>query len=293
MPRELGVGSWDFLLIDLHLHTTASDGTLAPRDLVARASAAGLTTISVTDHDTTSGLAEAQAAATSLEMTLIPGIEITAVEAGRDVHVLGYFFDAESKVLAEFLGEQRADRWRRVREMCRRLADMGFAIDVEALADGAASRSGRSIGRPAIADALVRAGHARDRDDAFNRLIGRDSPAYVPRVGIGASDVIGIIQRAGGIASLAHPVLAGIDHVIPALASRGLAALEARHSDHSPDVEAHYRTLAASLGLAVSGGSDFHGDGLSNAAALGVVTLSAADFAAFASRADKWRQTPR
>lgn len=272
-------------MIDLHLHTTASDGTLAPRDLVARASAAGLTTISVTDHDTTAGLAEARTAADTLGMTFVPGIEITAVEAGRDVHVLGYYLDPESTTLEGFLRAQRADRLRRVREMCDRLRAMRFEIDPAGLFDRIADRAGRSVGRPAIADALVRAGHARDREDAFQRLIGRGSPAYVPRHGVAAGDVVDIIHDAGGIASLAHPGLAGIDDMIPALASRGLAALEARHADHSPEVEAHYRALASRLGLAVSGGSDFHGDGTQNAAALGAVTLSTDDFAALTSRA--------
>jgi 3',5'-nucleoside bisphosphate phosphatase len=280
-------------VIDLHLHTTASDGALAPRDLVARAADAGLRTISVTDHDTTGGLAGARDAAEALGVTLIPGIEITAVEAGRDVHVLGYFFDPGSRAFSDFLREQRSDRLRRVREMCRRLSALGFAVSTENVVDPAAERTGRSVGRPAIADALVRAGHARDRDDAFNRLIGPDSAAYVPRNGVSVAGVIGIIQEAGGIASLAHPALAGIDDLIPTLAARGLTALEARHPDHPPAAEAHYRALASSLELAVSGGSDFHGDGTSNAAALGTVTLGSEDFIALAERARSRRQSVR
>lgn len=265
-------------MIDLHLHTTASDGTLPPAKLVARAAAAGLTTISVTDHDTTAGLAEAASAADARGITLVPGIEITAVEDGHDVHVLGYYFDPSSTSLAAFLGDQRQDRVRRVREICARLGEMGFSVDAESLIAPTAGHSGRSIGRPAIADALVRAGYASDRDDAFERLIGRSSPAYVPRVGIPAAEVIGIIRRAGGIASLAHPVLAKIDPLIPSLASHGLVALEARHSDHDLETEVRYRTLARELGLEISGGSDFHGDESSNAGALGVVTLDRGDF---------------
>lgn len=270
-------------MIDLHLHTTASDGTLAPRDLVTRAAAAGLRTISVTDHDTTAGLVEARSAADALGITFIPGIEITAVEVERDVHVLGYYFDPESSSLGEFLRGQRADRLRRVREMGDRLSAMGFDVRADILID--ATRPGRSVGRPAVADALVRAGYACDRDDAFKRLIGRGSPAYVPRLGVSAADIIQIISDAGGIASLAHPALAGIDDMIPSLASRGLAALEARHSDHPPAVEARYRALASRLGLVVSGGSDFHGDYGSNAGALGLVTLDPDDFVALAARA--------
>ena len=250
-----------------------------------RAAAVGLTTISVTDHDTTAGLVEAAAAARSRGLAFVPGIEITAVEDGHDVHVLGYYFDPSSSSLAAFLGSQRQDRIRRVREICARLRDLGFCIDPSALIASAADHPGKSIGRPAIADALVRDGHATDRDDAFARLIGRSSPAYVPRQGVTAAEVVSIIDGAGGIASLAHPVLANIDHLIPALASNGLTALEARHSDHDPETEARYRSLAAELGLVVSGGSDFHGDQTSNARALGVVTLDRCDFDRLSARA--------
>jgi 3',5'-nucleoside bisphosphate phosphatase len=271
-------------LIDLHLHTTASDGTLAPRDLVARAAKARLSTIAVTDHDTIAGIKEARTAADTLGITLVSGIEITAVESGVDVHVLGYFFDPESASLGAFLSAQRLDRLRRLRDMCDKLSAMGCRVDAEALIDHTSSGLERSVGRPAIADALVRAGHARDRTDAFDRLIGRNGPAYVPREGVPVSDVVQIIVAAGGVASLAHPVLSGIDSLIPSLAARGLGALEVRHADHSPDVEHHYRAIASRLGLAVSGGSDFHGDDTSNGAALGQVTLSREDFESLSSR---------
>jgi hypothetical protein len=265
-------------VIDLHLHTTASDGTLAPAALVARAAAAGLTTISVTDHDTTAGLSEAAAAARSRGITLVPGIEITAVEDGDDIHVLGYYFDPASPSLLAFLSGQRRDRVRRIREICGRLADTGVYVNAETLIAAAADRPGRSIGRPAIADALVRSGHARDRDDAFVRLIGRSSPAYVPRNGMSAAEVVDIVSRAGGVASLAHPGLARIDGLIPHLASNGLAALEARHTDHDAETEGRYRTVASELDLAISGGSDFHGDEMPNGRAIGVVTLDRRDF---------------
>lgn len=272
-------------MIDLHLHTTASDGTLAPAALVDRAAAAGLTTISITDHDTTAGLAEAEAAARARGMAFVPGIEITAVEDSHDVHVLGYFFDPTSISLNSFLTEQRRDRVRRVREICQRLAAMGLDVDAEGLMASAAQHPGRSIGRPAIADALVNSGYARDRDDAFGRLIGRSSPAYVPREGMTAAEVIDVIRAAGGIASLAHPVLAKIDPLIPSLAASGLTALEARHSDHDPETETRYRGIASRLGLLVSGGSDFHGDETANASALGVVTLDRLDFDRLRARA--------
>jgi len=266
------------------MHTTASDGALSPPALMARAAAAGLTVVSVTDHDTVAGLAPAGQAA-AFRLRLVNGIEITSVENGRDVHLLGYFIDADDPSLSLFLERQRADRVRRVREIAARLRALGCGIDEEALIVSAASTPGTSIGRPQIAGALVAAGHARDRDDAFNRILGRDGPAFVPRRGSRPEQVIEIIAGAGGIASLAHPGLTRVDAIIPRLAAAGLTALEARHSDHDAGVERHYRDLAARHGLAVSGGSDFHGDSGQRPSALGAVTLPSDDFVALESRA--------
>ena len=148
----------------------------------------------------------------------------------------------------------------------------------------ASAHAGRSIGRPQIAGALVCAGHARDRNDAFDRFIGANSPAFVPRCGPTPDEVIAIVGKAGGIVSLAHPGLTKLDGIIPRLVAAGLAALEVRHSDHEVTTEQRYRALAAALGIAASGGSDFHGDSGHRAAALGVVTLSHEDFAALESR---------
>jgi len=277
-------------LIDLHLHTTASDGRLAPADLVRLAAASGLTTIAVTDHDTTAGLAEARAAAGAAGLRLIDGIEITAVEDGRDVHVLGYFFNAEDDGLRAFLRDQRADRLRRVREMSVRLASLGAPVDLEPHLEAAARQAGRSIGRPLVADALVQAGHVRDRAEAFDRLLAVGRPAFVPRRGAPLEAVAGIVAAAGGITSLAHPGLTGIDERIARFAAAGLDALEARHSDHDPSVEARYRRMARGLGLAVSGGSDFHADPSHHAPALGIVTLPPEDFAALEARAAERRR---
>jgi 3',5'-nucleoside bisphosphate phosphatase len=264
-------------VIDLHLHTTASDGRLDPADLVARARAAGIRTLSVTDHDTVAGLEAARAAAHGL--TFVTGIEITAVEREKDVHVLGYFFDPRDPELTSFLVAQRADRVRRVADIAARLATLGAPIDAAALTRRAAERPGISVGRPQVADALVAAGHAADRRDAFDRYIGADGPAFVPRRGASPEEVIALIRRAGGLASLAHPVLVRNDALIPRLASAGLSALEVCHADHDAAMECHYRQLAAAHGLAVTGGSDFHGDSDHHPAALGVVHLPARDFA--------------
>ena len=275
-------------MIDLHLHTTASDGALSPAALVARAARAGIRTLAVTDHDTIGGLAEAGAAAASAGVTFVPGIEITAVEEGRDVHVLGYYFDPADAALAQFLAGQREDRIRRVREIARRLAALGVPIDVERILTDA-RESGASIGRPHIAEALVAAGHVVSRDVAFERFLERSAPAFVPRRGAGVPGVIDVIRRAGGVASLAHPGLTRIDDRIPAFARAGLDALEVRHPDHDGETERRYRSLADTLGLAVSGGSDFHADHGHHRCPLGSVSLEAGDLSRLAARCGRTR----
>lgn len=272
-------------MIDLHLHTTASDGTLTPAELVVRAAAAGLTIISVTDHDTTAGDAEARAAASRAGLTLVPGIEITAIERGRDVHILGYFFDPANAPLAQFLATQRRNRITRVAQIGDRLGTLGFPIDTSSLLAEAERSTGRSFGRPQVADALVRAGHVRDRTDAFDRLLGEGRPGFVTRCGEPPEHVIAIIAGAGGIASLAHPGLLGMDDMIPRWAAAGLTAIEVRHSEHSDAHERHYRALAAAHGLAMSGGSDYHGDHGRRAACFGEITLPPEDFERLRARA--------
>ena len=269
-------------MIDLHLHTTASDGLLAPAALVARAAQCGLRTISVTDHDTFAGLREAGEAARHYRLRLVNGVEITAIEEGRDVHLLAYFIDPSSHAVAGFLDAQRADRVRRVKEIAERLASLGLGIDSDRLLASTPDR--HSIGRPQIADALVAAGHARDRDDAFDRLLGDGSPAFVPRRGSSPEAVIGLVREAGGVVSMAHPGLTRMDQIIPRLAAAGLASLEVRHSDHDEPTEQRYRALAAGHGLAVSGGSDFHGDVGHRATVLGRVTISAGELSALEAR---------
>jgi predicted metal-dependent phosphoesterase TrpH len=272
-------------VIDLHLHTTASDGTLSPADLVARVASAGLSVISVTDHDTVAGLGEVHAANASGRIRVVDCIEITAVEDGRDVHVLGYFIDPSSATLAVFLRAQREDRIRRAREMVDRLAGLGMRLDAGPIVARALTGEGRSIGRPQVADALIAAGFALDRRDAFDRLLAFGRPAFVARRGSSVREVVRTIHEAGGIASLAHPGPTAVDAQIPAFAAAGLDAIEASHSDHDTATEERYRQLARELGLAVSGGSDFHGDRSTHPLMLGILSLPAADFEELERRA--------
>jgi predicted metal-dependent phosphoesterase TrpH len=264
-------------LVDLHLHTSASDGLYTPEMLVQQAAAAGLTTIAVTDHDTTAAIAAARSLCAAAGLTLVPGIEITAMEAGHDVHVLGYFIDSAHEGLQAFLARARANRVDRVRAIADRLASCGAPIDVAPLVRDAAKQGGTSIGRPQVARALIAAGHARDMNDAFDRWLGRGRPGFIPRAGEPPEHVIRAIHEAGGLASLAHPALAQMDDRIPSLAAAGLDALEVYHSDHDEAARDRYVALASQLGLLVTGGSDYHGDP-AHGLAPGSVTLPAREW---------------
>lgn len=284
-------------MIDLHLHTTASDGRLSPAALVERARAAGLTTIAVTDHDTVAGLADAQEAALSAGVRLVLGIEITAVDRDRDVHVLGYFLDIESAPLATFLEEQRALRVGRLREIGARLAALGAPLPVDGVLAGAAARPGASVGRPMLARALVEAGHVQSLQEAFDKFLATGMPAFVPRTGSPPSHVVDVIHAAHGIASYAHPGVTKRDDLIETLVAAGLDAIEVFHSDHSPEQQRTYATVAERFGIAMSGGSDFHGEvsegpSRSKRTTLGRVSLPESEFRALEARAE-YRSRPR
>lgn len=275
-------------MIDLHVHTTASDGRSTPELLIQQVRAAGIHTLAVADHDTVQALAETAALAGAAGVRFVPGIEITAVHNGKDVHVLGYWFDAGAPELLAFLSDSRADRLRRAHEMGTKLAALGAPVDMDALIGrSGGANSGKAIARPDVARELVNAGHCQDVQEAFDRYLSNDAPAYVPRVGASPADVIGIIRRAGGIASLAHPGPLGKDGLVPELARAGLAAIECYHSEHAPDVTARYLELAARHGLAVSGGSDFHGEGTRRAESFGRVSLPPEHFDALHARAER------
>jgi len=275
-------------MIDLHVHTTASDGRSTPELLIRQVLAAGIHTLAVADHDTVQALDETAPLAAAAGVRLVPGIEITAVHNGRDVHVLGYWFEPASSELLQFLADSRADRLRRAGEMGARLAALGAPIDVEGLiARRGGANSGKALARPDVARELVAAGHCRDVQDAFDRYLADGGPAYVPRTGASPAEVIGVLRRAGGIASLAHPGPLGQDALIPELARAGLDALECYHSEHAPEAVARYLALADQHGLAVSGGSDFHGEGARRAESLGRVGLPAPHFETLTRRAER------
>jgi predicted metal-dependent phosphoesterase TrpH len=272
-------------MIDLHLHTTASDGTCTPELLVERAWRAGIRTLSVTDHDTMAGVAPAAAAARTYGMTVIPGIEITAAEGGRDVHVLAYFLSDDAPGLQTLLATQRRKRIDRAREIAGRLEALGAPIDLAPLLNGAATTGGKSLARPQIARALVDAGHVTSVAEAFEIYLQEDRPAYVPHQGASPADVIELVTAAGGLASLAHPGQLKKDTLIPSLVAAGLGAIEAHHSSHDAETTNHYLALARNYDLGVSGGSDYHGEGTRRSEFFGVINLPAAHFDDLLARA--------
>lgn len=242
--------------VDLHMHTTASDGLLNPAALVQAVQSAGLQVFSVTDHDTVDAVAESETHARALGIRLIPGIELSAVWQKVEFHILGYFVDPTDARLLAFLRGRREGRRTRLQAMLSRLRVLGMAVTAEEVM--ALAQDG-NVGRPHLARVLVRRGFVASTDEAFDRYLGEGRPAYVPRPDVTAADAIRAIHEAGGLASLAHPGLPNRDAAIPDLVTAGLDAIEAYHVNHSPGLTAHYRRLAERRGLLVTGGSDFHG----------------------------------
>jgi predicted metal-dependent phosphoesterase TrpH len=242
--------------VDLHMHTTASDGTFKPRRLVKRAVKKGLRVIAITDHDTTSGLAEALEEASRWSLDIIPGIEINTEFRGKEAHILGYFIDVGHAPLVERLEQVRTSRQTRVARMLERLRGCGVELTAD---DVARYGKGDSIGRPHVAQALVAKKHASNIADAFERWLGRDRPGYVPRESVATAEAIAMIRAAGGVPVLAHPIYLQSDELIEELIGAGLRGLEVRYPTHTPVHRDRFARMAEAHGLGITGGSDFHG----------------------------------
>ncbi len=252
--------------VDLHCHTTASDGTLSPTALVARAAECSLHTIAVTDHDTTAGIEEALTAGQNLGIEVIPGIEINTDVPGGEMHILGYFIDWHDPSLQAELARLRAGRQQRAEEMVRQLAALGMPVAwsrVQAIAGSGA------IGRPHVAQALLEAGYVNSTREAFDLYIGRHGPAYVSRTRFTPPEAVQAIRRTGGLPVLAHPIIArfGGDPVVevnlarelPPLIEAGLVGLECYYPNYTAGQIDQLLAAARKWGLLVTGGTDFHG----------------------------------
>ena len=249
--------------IDLHTHSTASDGVLAPAALVAAAARAGVDVLGLTDHDSLDALPEAVAAAREAGIVLVPGVELSAGPVdGHDVHILGYFVDPDDRTLQERLSFFRAARLDRAVRMVTALSEAGIDI---ALADVLALAQDGAVGRSHVARALVNGGHAASVDEAFERYLSRGRPFYHAKSATDPAQAVRLLLDAGAVPVLAHPGLSDADALIPALVEAGLAGIEAYHGDHSPQDRARYEHVARSFDLLVTGGSDHHGPGTPSA----------------------------
>lgn len=253
--------------IDLHIHSTASDGTLTPSELLEMAVQLGLKAIAITDHDTLSGSAAALAVGIPACLEFLTGIEISAAappgfRLSGSIHVLGYGIDPTDSSLNALLGVLKTSRENRNPQIIGRLGELGLQLSVHELDD----LVGDAVaGRPHIAQLLVNKGVAHSIDDAFDRFLGKDRPAYVEKYRVPMEEAIQAINRAGGIAALAHPHLNGLtepvqfERFLTTLKAMGLRGIEAFYPSHSEKVTRHYCRLADSHGLVVTGGTDFHG----------------------------------
>lgn len=244
-------------LADLHVHTHYSDGTDSPQRVIELATQAGLSAIAITDHDILDGYPEAADAAAAAGLELIPGLEMSASDVGREVHMLGFFVDAGHAGFQRQLAEQRARRMTRIHEMIARLQQLGLTITPEDVFSQAKHQG--TIGRPHVAKALLNRGYVSTTKEAFDRYIGNNGPAYVPGSPLGPKIAIRAIRDAGGIPVLAHPIYLKDDAFIEQLVRDGLVGLEVYHSGHPPEAVQRYEQLANRLGLLKTGGSDYHG----------------------------------
>ena len=252
-------------MIDLHTHSAVSDGTDTPAELVANAAAAGLSVMALTDHDTFDGLPAAMAAAERVGVEVVPGMELSCTREHQSVHLLAYGADAADADLAAEMALVRDGRTGRLRPVLAKLAELGVPVSEEDVL--AFVGSSPSVGRPHIADALVAAGHVKDRKEAFDRFLADGGPAHVGRYAIDIGSGIDLVHGAGGVAVIAHPWGRGRERLLPPevlaelVAEHGLDGIEVDHQDHDAAARAGLRELAERLGVLATGSSDYHGTG--------------------------------
>ena len=252
-------------MIDLHTHSAVSDGTDTPAELVANAAAAGLSVVALTDHDTFDGLPAAMAAAERVGVEVVPGMELSCTREHQSVHLLAYGADAADADLAAEMALVRDGRTGRLRPVLAKLAELGVPVSEEDVL--AFVGSSPSVGRPHIADALVAAGHVKDRKEAFDRFLADGGPAHVGRYAIDIGSGIDLVHGAGGVAVIAHPWGRGRERLLPPevlaelVAEHGLDGIEVDHQDHDAAARAGLRELAERLGVLATGSSDYHGTG--------------------------------
>ncbi|WP_289140447.1 PHP domain-containing protein [uncultured Brevibacillus sp.] len=243
---------------DLHTHTKASDGTCEPAENVRLAKEAGLQALAITDHDTVAGVPEALAAGRELGIEVIPGVEVSSVGRGQDIHVLGYFIPYEDSAFQERLVGLRETRHERNQLLIAKLQELGIPITLESVYRRKQGTD-KNIGRPHIAEELIELGIVATIEEAFEKYLGKGAAAYVNPPRITPQEAIRLIQDAGGAAVLAHPGLYDDDELVQELIAFGLDGIEVNHPDNSEEQRLVYSTWAKEYGLVMTGGSDFHG----------------------------------
>ena len=254
--------------VDLHSHSTASDGACVPADVVREAHRLGLAALALTDHDTTAGLAEAAEEGKRLGVRVVPGVELSAVEDDQETHILGLHLSDISPIDSK-LAELRDMRRNRAAKIVELLNSQGVRITFESVLEQA---GGAAIGRPHVARALIAEGWAVDSRDAFDRYLGAGRPGYVSKERLTVRDAIALIHRAGGLAVVAHPAQAGTRERIEALVNEGLDGIEVKHPGHSNEDVLRLSALVEHFELVPSGGSDWHG-GAAGQRVLGVMRV--------------------
>lgn len=244
------------MFADLHLHTNFSDGTYTPEELAGEGKRYELAAMALTDHDTVEGCARMAVACESQGIEFIPGTELTAETNGIELHLLGYCLDLNNQKLLTEINRFQLVRQNRIREMVERLNQLNIPLQAEAVFKIA---NCRSPGRPHVARALVQAGFCANLDEAFDRFLKMNRPAWVPKVKMSATDAIALVHQAGGVAVMAHPGLNRSDEIIPDMVASGLDGIECFHSRHSSATVNHYLQMADKYHLLVTGGSDCHG----------------------------------
>jgi predicted metal-dependent phosphoesterase TrpH len=246
-------------LIDLHLHTLHSDGALTVEALLSFAKHKGLSCVSITDHDTFAAYSTAPKIAESLRLELVPGIEISSVDKGRDIHILGYFCDIQNVEFLAALAIQHESRKERVRESLEKLRKLGFYISYEQVERHC---TGVSIGRPHIARAMCTAKYVDSFQEAFEHYLKEGAPAYVPLMGLCPEAAISLINKSGGLAVMAHPEYTDADDLIPKLVEYGIKGIEVYNYKTAKNIK-KYKGIAEKYALVETGGSDYHdGPGL-------------------------------
>ena len=271
---------------DFHLHSTASDGVHSPTWVMETASRRGVRMLSLTDHDTPEGLAEARLAATRLGLRLIPGMEISTDVGKVDAHLLAYGFDVGAKELQDFMANMRNGRKERLTKIVRILRENGMAIEESRVLEIAGEAS---VGRPHVARALVEKGYVSSVQEAFDVWLGNDKPADVNRERLDPADSIDLVHRHGGVVFIAHPIFMGEDYSVPVarLAEWGADGIETYYKNYAPEAVAYHEALAAKHSLAKSGGSDYHGLGNPDDREIGQIDFAEKHVRAFVEFVEK------